>query len=150
METIQMTQNTAATVTGSFITIARPLLHHISCWVFLARHQITQVTQSPLQTRFGSLWLLAFPQTKITFEKEEISDSSWDSGKYNGAADGDWENGVRSQGASFDGNWGVIVLCTMHISSFLKTLNPRSIKYKSPFKHHKPYTRTVRKKSSHC
>ena len=32
----------------------------------------------PLQPRFGALWLLAFPKTKITFEKEEISACQWD------------------------------------------------------------------------
>ena len=70
---------------------------------------------APLQPRFGALWLLAFPKTKITFEREEISDHQWDLGKYNGAADGDWENCVRSQGAYFLGDWGVIVLCTMFL-----------------------------------
>ena len=34
---------------------------------------------APLQARFGALWLLAFPQIKITFEREEISDHQWDS-----------------------------------------------------------------------
>ena len=38
-----------------------------------------------------------FPKTSITFEREEISDCRWDSGKYNGAADGDWENCVSSK-----------------------------------------------------
>ena len=37
----------------------------------------------PLQPRFGALWL-PFPKTKITFEREEISDCWWDSGKYEG------------------------------------------------------------------
>ena len=71
----------------------------------------------PLQPRFGILWLLAFPQTKITFEREEISDHQWDSGKHNKAADGNWENCVRSQGDYFEGNWGVIVLCTIFLVS---------------------------------
>ena len=53
---------------------------------------------APLQSRCDALRLLAFPQTKVTFEREEISDPRWDSGKYGGAADGDWENCVRSQG----------------------------------------------------
>ena len=35
---------------------------------FLAKHQITQVTQLPLQPNFGTLWLLDFPQTKITLK----------------------------------------------------------------------------------
>ena len=35
----------------------------------LAKHQITKVTDSALlQPRFGTLQLLAFPKTKITFE----------------------------------------------------------------------------------
>ena len=84
---------------------------------FVAKHQITQMTQSPLQPRSGSLQPLAFPKTKITFEKEKMSDCWWDSGKYNGAADGDWENCVRSRGAHFEGDWGVTVLCTMFLVS---------------------------------
>jgi hypothetical protein len=32
---------------------------------FLAKHHITQVCQPPLQLRFGSLRLLAFPKAKI-------------------------------------------------------------------------------------
>ena len=34
------------------------------------KHHITQVCQSPLQSTFGSLRLLAFPKAKITVEKE--------------------------------------------------------------------------------
>ena len=71
----------------------------------------------PLQPRFGTLWLLAFPKTQITLEREEISDFWWDSGKYYGAADNDWENCVRSQGAYFEGDWSVTVLCTMFLVS---------------------------------
>ena len=72
---------------------------------------------APLQPRFGSLWLLAFPKTKVTFEREEISDCWWDPGKYDRATDGDWENCVRSQGAYSKGDWGIIVLCTMFLVS---------------------------------
>ena len=39
---------------------------------FLAKRHITQVCQPPLQLRFGSLRLLAFPKTKIALESEEI------------------------------------------------------------------------------
>ena len=70
-----------------------------------------------LQPRFGSRWLTTFLQTKITFEREEISDHWWDLGKYNRAADGDWENCVRSQGAYCAGDWGIFVLCTMFLVS---------------------------------
>ena len=68
---------------------------------------------APLKPTFGTLQLLAFPKTKITFEREEISDHQWDSREYDRAADDDWENCVRSQGAYFEGDWGVIVLCTV-------------------------------------
>ena len=81
---------------------------------FLVKHQITQVSTS-LQPRFGALWLLAFPETKITFEREEISDHQWDSRKYDRAGDGYWEKLVRSHGAYFEGDWGVTVLCTMFL-----------------------------------
>ena len=92
------------------------LLPHISCRVFWWNIQSPRWL-SPLQPRFVALRLLAFPQIKITFEREEISDCWWDSGKYDGAANGDWENCVRSQGVYFDGHWGVIVLCTMFLVS---------------------------------
>ena len=73
----------------------------------------------PLQPRFGTLKLLAFPKMKITFEREEISYHWWDSGKYDGAADSNWENCVRSQSAYVEGDWGVIVLCTMLLVSYI-------------------------------
>ena len=72
---------------------------------------------APLQPAFGTPRLLAFPKTEITFEREEILDCQWDSGKYDRAADGDWENCVRSQGSYFEGDWGVIVLCIMFLVS---------------------------------
>ena len=72
---------------------------------------------APLQPRFDTLQLLAFPRTKITFERGEISDCWWDSGKNDGAADGNWENCVRSWGSYFEGDWAVIVLCTMFLVS---------------------------------
>ena len=70
-----------------------------------------------LLPRFGTLRLLAFPQIKITFEREAVSDRWWDSGKHNLAADGDCEKCVRSRGACFKGNWGIIVLCIMFLLS---------------------------------
>ena len=68
----------------------------------------------PLQNRCGTLWLLAFPQTKITFEREEITDR-----------DEIQENTmgqlmvVRSQGAYSGGNWRVIFLCTICLVSYI-------------------------------
>ena len=46
-----------------------------------------------LQPRFGALQLLDFLKTKIAYEREEISDCQWDSGKYNRAVDGDSNKG---------------------------------------------------------
>ena len=40
---------------------------------FLVKHQISQVTQPPT-AQIWCLVTLAFPQTKITFERKEISD----------------------------------------------------------------------------
>ena len=81
-------------VIGSFITTPCLLVHHVSCRVFWWNIKSPRWL-SPLQPRFGSLQLLAFPKTKITFEREVISHCQWDSGKYNREADGDWENCVR-------------------------------------------------------
>ena len=39
----------------------------------------------PLQPRCGAIWILGFSKTKITFERKEISDHQWDSGKYDEA-----------------------------------------------------------------
>ena len=72
---------------------------------------------SPLQPSFGTFWLLAFPKTKITFAREEISDNYWDSGKYDGAFYGNWENCMKSQGTYFEGDWYIIVLYKMFLVS---------------------------------
>ena len=93
-----------------------PLFYHVSCIDFWWNIKSPRGL-SPLQPRFGALQLLAFPKTKMIFEREEISDRRWDSGKYHGAAHGDWETCVRSQGAYIEGDWGIIVLCTIFLVS---------------------------------
>ena len=103
-------------VIGSFITTTYPLVQHIWCRIF-SRNIKSPRWLSPLQLRFGTLQLLAFPKTKIIFEREEISDCWWGSWKYDGAADGDWENCVRSHGTYLEGDWGIIVLCIMFLVS---------------------------------
>ena len=85
-----------------------------------------------LEPRLGALGLLAFPKTKITFEREEISDHRWNLGKYDRATDGNSQKGFcrlfwteeqmlgglcESQGAYLEGNWGISVLCTMFLVS---------------------------------
>ena len=117
-ETIMMIQK--ATAMGKWCLAASSRQHTCSCVMSQAvfwQNIKSSRWLSPATVRFGALWLLAFPKTKVTFEREEISDHWWDSGKYNGAADGDWENCVRSQGAYFEGDWGIIVLCTVFLVS---------------------------------
>ena len=72
-----------------------------------------------LQSRWGTLWLLTFPKIKITFEREEILDHWWDSGKYDRAANDNWENCVRSLGTYFEGDRGVIFLHTMFLVAYI-------------------------------
>ena len=66
---------------------------------FLVKHQITQVAQPPFSPA-----LAPCDFSKIAFEREEISVHQLGSEKYNRAADGNWENCVRSQGAYFEGD----------------------------------------------
>ena len=103
-------------VIGSFITTVSPLVHHVSC-SFLVKYQITQATLPSHSPDLGSCNFLASPKTKIIFERKAISDRWWGSGKYDRTAHSDWENCVRSQGAYFEGDWGIIVLCTMFLVS---------------------------------
>ena len=119
METIQMIQK--VTVMGNWWLAASSWQHTCSCITspaeFFCETSNHPAISALLQPRFNALKLLAFPKTKITFEKEEILDQQWDSGNYDGAADGDWENCVWSQGAYFEGDQGIIVLCTMLLVS---------------------------------
>ena len=50
-------------------------------WQNIKSHRWLTTT---LQPRFVALPLLTFPKTKVIFEREEISDHQWDSGKYKG------------------------------------------------------------------
>ena len=75
METIQMIQKVIAT--GNCWSAASSGQFAHSCITSHAEFfDETSNHSAPLQPRFGILWLLAFPQTKSTFEREEISDRS--------------------------------------------------------------------------
>ena len=117
METIWMVQKAAAM--GNWWLASSSPQRACSCITSPAEYFCETSTHpgdsALLQPRFGTLWLLAFSKTKITFEREEISDHRWDSGKYDRAADDNWENCVRSQGFYFEGSWGFIVLCIMFL-----------------------------------
>ena len=111
-ETIWMIQK--ATAMGNWWLAALSRQHAHSCRVFWWNIKSSSWL-SPLIAQIWHPVTSVFSKTKITFEKEEISEHRWDSGKCDGAADGDWEKCVRSQGAYFEGDWDIIVLCTMFL-----------------------------------
>ena len=86
-ETIQMIQKATSMDNGWLAASSQQCAYSCSKShaAFLSKYQIIQVSPD-LQPRFGALWLLAFPKTKINFEREEISDCRWDSRKHNRAA----------------------------------------------------------------
>ena len=99
---------------GSFIMTTCLLMHHISCRDFWQNIKLGD--SAPLEPKFGTLRLkLKSPLKGKRFQT--------DSRKYDGAADGNWENCVRSQGAYFEGDRGIIVLCTMFLVSLSSSLN---------------------------
>ena len=111
-DTIQMIQKASSygkLVIGSFITTMHLLAHHVSCRV------VWWNIKSPRWLSPTTTQILL--KTKITFERGEISDHQWDLGKCDRTADGDWENSVRSQSAYFEGDWGIVVICTMFLVS---------------------------------
>ena len=90
------------------------IMSHATC---LAQHQITHMTQFRCIPDLVPCNFWLFSKLKSPFEREGISDCQWVSGKCNREADGDWKNCVRSQGAYFEGDWGIIVLCTVFLVS---------------------------------
>ena len=122
MESIWLIQKAAVMGNWWLAASSRQCAHscitsHVEVYGETSNHPGDSVTLKP---RFGALRLLAFPKTKIIFEREEISDHQWDSGKYDRVADGNWENCVRSQGAYFEGDWGVTVPCTRFLVCSIK------------------------------
>ena len=118
METTQMIQKAAALGNWWWAASSQQCAHiNITSYAeFFGKTSNHPGDSAPLQPRFGALQLLAFPKTKITFERKESSGRRWDSGKYNMAADAcDWENCVRSRDAYIEWDWDVIVLCTMFL-----------------------------------
>ena len=113
METIWMIQK--ATAMGNWWLAASSRQCVLSCIIISGRvvwwNTKSSRWLSVLQPRFGGTQLLDFPQTKITSEREEISDHRWDSGKYNRAADGDWENCEVPRYLLWRGLW---YHCPMH------------------------------------
>ena len=94
VKAIWMIQKAAAK--GNWWLAASSWQHACSCITshakFFAKHQITQVTQTLYSPDLVPCNFWLFPKTKITFEREEISNGWRESGKYDRAADGYWEN----------------------------------------------------------
>ena len=107
------------------------LLYHLLC-SFLVKHHITQVTHPPYSSDFMSCDFWLFPKLKSPLKRKwfqnvrEIQENM--TGQLMAIPMNDfaecfeqwkrhWENCVRSQGAYFEGDWGVIVLYTMFLVS---------------------------------
>ena len=87
-ETIQMTQK--ATAMGNWWLAASSWQHARSCITsgaeFFGETSNHPGDSASSEAIFSTPGLLAFPKTKIAFERGEISDCQWDSGKYDRAA----------------------------------------------------------------
>ena len=116
-ETIQMIQKAAAL--GNRWLAALLQLHNHACLMcsatFFGNTSNDPGDTAPYSPDLAPCDFWAVPKTKISFEREEISDCRWDSGKHDGAADGHWENCVRPQGTYFEGARGITGLRTMFL-----------------------------------
>ena len=101
-------------VTGSFITTTHPLMHHDLCSVFW------QNVKSPrwLSPATAQIWCSetsGFSQNQNHFWKGGDFRSST---RFRKIRWGNWwllEELCESEGAYFEGDWGIIVLCTMFL-----------------------------------
>ena len=115
-ETIRMIQKAVAM--GNWWLAASSWQHGHSCITSCAVFGETSNHSGdlfPLQPKIVCDNFCFFPKPKSPlkgkrFQIIEIQKNMMD-------ADGDWENCVRSQGAYFEGDWGIIVLSTMFLVS---------------------------------
>ena len=124
METTQMIQK--ATAMDNWWLTASSRHCTCSCIIshegFLVKHQITQVSQPPYNPDLEPYDFWLFPKLKSPLKMKSFQtvDETW--WRYDGAADDNWENCVRSQGAYFEGNWDTIVLCTTFLVHCIQKL----------------------------
>ena len=118
VETIGMIQKASAM--GNRWLAASSWQHTCSCIMpyteFFSEISNYPHDSAPLQPRFGALQLLAFPKTKITFEREEIIrlDKMQENTTGQVMAIGRmW----KVPNAYFEKDRGIIVLCTMFLVS---------------------------------
>ena len=83
VETIEMIHKATAVAAGDWQLHHDNIHDHTSCLMqeFFKETWTHPGDSVPPQWGFGALKLLAFLKTKITFEREEISDCQWDLGK---------------------------------------------------------------------
>ena len=119
IETIWMIQK--ATAMGNWRLAASSQQRICSCITsraeLLVKHQITQVTQPCYSPDLVPCDFWLFPKLKSPLKGERFQTVHEIQENMTGQTDDDWENCVRSQGAYFEGDLGIIVLCTMFLVS---------------------------------
>ena len=104
-----------ATSDWHFITTMHLLMHHI-LQRFLVKHQITQMTQPHYSPDLVPCIFWICPKLKLPLRTRDFR-PFMRFRKIQQAADDYGENCVRPQSAYFEGDWGIIVLCTMFLVS---------------------------------
>ena len=84
---------------------------------FLVKHQITQVTQSPYSPDLTTCNFWLFPKLKSPLKRKRFQTIDEIQENTTGQVNGNWKNSVKSQGAYLEGDWGIIVPCTMFLIS---------------------------------
>ena len=84
---------------------------------FLSKHHMAQVTQPPYSPDLApwNFWLFPKLNSPVKGKRFQTTDETQEN--TTGAAYGNWENCVRSKDVYFEGDWGVIVLCTVFLVS---------------------------------
>ena len=91
-------------------------MHHVSCRVFLVKHQIIQVTQPPYCPDLATCNFWLFPKLKSPSKGKRFQ--TIDEIQENTRGSWWWlDTCVWSQGAYFEGDCSVIVLCTRFLVS---------------------------------
>ena len=136
METIQMIQKTAAM--GSWWLEASSWQRNCSCIMsyaeFFGETSNHPGDSAPLSPGVAPCDFWLFPKLKSPLQEKrfqtinEIQENTM--GQLMASY---WENCVRSPGASFEGDWGIIVLCTVFLASSSINVSLFQIKWLSTF-----------------
>ena len=115
VETIGMIQKAAAMGNLWLAASSRQHTVHASRLLqrFLAKHQITQVTQLHYSSDLTPWNFWIFPKLKLPLKGKRFQTVNEIQENMAGQLTVTGGTVVRSQGAYFEGDWGIIVLCTM-------------------------------------